>query len=767
MRKISIMLSVCAALSVQYFNAQVTPIGNEKYGRIFDVTYDAQVQDRVYAVTLNNHILVSNDDGKTWDIFYSRPATEAAAFTQLKLSENGESLSFVSQRTASSQEKIVVLDIATKTVKKEYTLPNDDKGAWVTNYDLLDGDTNTLLVDTNWKVGFDNEDKTFVTYDGGQNWKELYYNVDNNFVFISKVAFDPTNSDKIFLLRDVGYEDSYGGVWISSDKGNTWTKSLDGVVLSAIAFNPENHNDIFMGTGIDFLTTEKVYHSTDGGENWEDAGISWGQGSYTLNNITAINFNPKNPKHIVVLEEDEVATSFDGGQTWDNVQYENGSVDSYYFGLKTSFNPFNDQELMVSANYKPLVSTDGGKTFDKQIQSPYFQSTGNATAYVEQGTEKHLYYGVQFGIVHQDLNTNIEEENGVQGLDYFAASLPSYYFDKNNIGHVFTVKSGFIGPALQMSKDHGATYSQISDLSWGASILSINAAPGSDMVWGSFVEDDGSGTPLNVVRKINTANLDNPTVDVVVMPSTEFVSKFIFPNTGEMIAAADHNIYKTTNDGSTWTKLNQTAFSEFIFDIQQSPWNASEYSIATSGGVYVSTDNGTTWTKQSNEIVKNIYYSKTHKGGLVAVNRPDVNSGFGVYYTSNSGAEWKKIDSQDLDDVSASSYDVAFNGDQALLYIGSDDLGLVTYNLTFEDLGTNDSPISKNKLSVYPNPTSDVINIKTDKKINNAVIYDASGKVVKTATKNLISVSDLQNGVYFVVVNLADQTAFSTKFIKK
>ncbi len=68
------------------------------------------------------------------------------------------------------------------------------------------------------------------------------------------------------------------------------------------------------------------------------------------------------------------------------------------------------------------------------------------------------------------------------------------------------------------------------------------------------------------------------------------------------------------------------------------------------------------------------------------------------------------------------------------------------------------------KLSVYPNPTTDVINISNLEKDANIVITNTVGKIVLLVkTKDVIDVSSLQSGLYFVNV-----TGYSTsKFIKK
>lgn len=762
------MLGICATLSVQYFNAQTTPIGSQDYGRIFDVTYDAKVENRVYAITLGNHIVSSNDNGKTWAIFFTVPSNNSGNLKDLKLVNQGKSLSFISGRSY-EPETIMVLDLATKSVTKTYRLPNESDNPWVTSYDFNEDNMDHLIIDTNWKVGLSVEGKSFVTYDSGNSWKELYYNKDNENVFIGKVAFNPSNSSQLYLFRSNGLSSNIGGVWISNDKGDNWSKTLPGAALDAFAFNPTDNKEIFVGTGYNGAQVpEALYHSKDAGKNWEQIAINWGT-SGIMNNIKAINFNPKNPKHIIILEEDEVVTSFDGGQTWENKIYPYDNLTSYYYGLKTTFNPNNNQEVIISANYKPLVSNDGGKNFTHQIKTQYFPSDGNL-ALVQKDNQKHLYYGVQFGWAHRDLNTQQEEDYNLLPLNMMTNNSNRFFADKNIAGRVYHFNKNFMGSDLKVSNQHGDNPSTIYT-TFGGDVLTLATAPNNpNIIWTSFIANDGDGSAKNDIKKINITNLSNVTTEDVTLPTTELVTKFLFPNSNsgnDVILAAGYDIYKTNNGGNNWTKLNQNDIGSFIFDIAQNPFNLSEYSIATENGVYNSKDAGINWTQQSQEIVKRIHYSTTKNGNLIAINHNDQDSRFGVYYTNNSGTDWKKIDNKDLEFISAGSSDVSFDGDKALLYIGSSDLGVVTYDLNFSQLSTNEPALVKNNIILYPNPATEVININTDKKINKVIIYDATGRLVKTSYESKIPVTDFKSGIYVVVAEFADRSIINTKFIKK
>ena len=81
----------------------------------------------------------------------------------------------------------------------------------------------------------------------------------------------------------------------------------------------------------------------------------------------------------------------------------------------------------------------------------------------------------------------------------------------------------------------------------------------------------------------------------------------------------------------------------------------------------------------------------------------------------------------------------------------------------FETLATEEITNSTSDLSVYPNPTANMVNINlaNNKEIANVTITNILGKVVKTTTMNgettQLSVKDLIDGVYFVSIETTNK----------
>ncbi len=85
-------------------------------------------------------------------------------------------------------------------------------------------------------------------------------------------------------------------------------------------------------------------------------------------------------------------------------------------------------------------------------------------------------------------------------------------------------------------------------------------------------------------------------------------------------------------------------------------------------------------------------------------------------------------------------------------------------------LGTADYLTEASKLSVYPNPASDVVNI-SGADVKSVSFADINGRTVKSvnvnSTQATISISDLSTGVYMMTVETADGASTTKKLLKK
>ncbi|RZJ36761.1 MAG: T9SS type A sorting domain-containing protein, partial [Chryseobacterium sp.] len=685
------------------------------------------------------------------------------SISKLNISKDGTFLSFTTIQNGVGT--LHILDIATRTISKTYSLPNQDEVPYFSAYNFFGSDQNTLIASSQFPFGFGTANRVYTTTDGGESWKEVYYSPDNNNIITSYVAFGPADKNKIYIANGNGSEGVYGGIKISTDGGDNFTDKLAGSVLSTLEFNPNNPNDIYAGTGISFgQAPEKLYHSADSGVTWEDKNITFGTNGI-LNDIVDIQFDPNDTNHVIVLEEDEIISTKDGGNTWQSVEYPYDNTDSYYYGIKASFNPFKAGELFITANYKPLFSSDNGTTLT-QVQTPFYSSTGGVGFY-ENATAKHLYYNVQNGLVHRNLSDNSETAHNIRPLNIVSQNAgPVYIPDSKKEGRIYTFNGSLSGSSLSVSDDFGANYSQILS-TFTSQLTGIVTDPQvTNQVWTTFA-NWGQGE----LNKINFNDMNNIIVTNIPLPSQNTVYKILHPNniSDEFFILIGSEVYKTIDGGNAWTPVNigdDVTFDTAIFDIVQNPKNLNQLALGTSSGVFVSNDKGLTWNVVSQFVANKVAYSDVNSGVLVATTYTSQNDIFNIHYSVDNGTNWKTVPRADLLETESGSVAIDFSDKKAYIYIASTDLGLLGHTLNLEILANGEVSAEKASVLVYPNPTVDVVHIDS-KNLKSATLYDMNGKKLLESNKTEISVSHLPKGVYVLRIVTSDNSIVSKKIIKK
>ncbi|MCD9854337.1 T9SS type A sorting domain-containing protein [Epilithonimonas sp. JDS] len=764
MKKITFLAGFLFVLFTGNANAQTEVLSKNEFGRIFDLTYSVKDQNTIYAITITSHIVVSHDNGATWEVFYSIPAAGGGiSLSKLNISKDGTFLSFTA--TQGGVGELHILDILTKTLTKTYSLPNLDEVPFINAYNFFGSDKNSLIVSSQFPFGWGTANRVYTTSDGGTTWKEVYYSPDHNNIITSYVAYGPTDKNKLYVANGNGSEGVYGGLRISTDGGDNFTEKLAGSVLSTLEFNPNNPNEIYAGTGISFgAATEKLHHSADGGETWEDENITFGTNGI-LNDIIDIQFDPHDNNHVIVLEEDEIISTKDGGDTWQNVEYPYDNLDSYYYGIKASFNPFKAGELAITSNYKPLFSTDNAATLT-QIQTPFYSSTGGVNLF-ENATSRHLYYSVQGGFVHRNLANNSETAHNIVPLNIFSTNNGTAYLpDSKKEGRMYSFAGGFMGSTLSLSDDFGSTFSPIFS-TFSAGLTSVIPDPQvTNQIMTTF-NNWGQGE----LNKINFNDQNNIVVTNIALPTANPVFKLLHPNniSTEFFILIGSEIYKTIDGGENWTAVaigDDVTSDTAIYDIVQNPKNLNQLALGTSSGVFVSNDKGVSWNLVSQFVANKVFYSDVNSGVLLATTYTSQFDIFDIHYSVDNGSNWSTVPRADLLQTESNSVTVDFSDKKAYIYIASTDLGLLGYNLNLEVLANNEVSNEKAKVLVYPNPTVDVVHIDS-KNLKSASLYDMNGKKLLESNKTEMNVSKLPKGVYVLRIVTADDQVVSKKIIKK
>ncbi len=178
-----------------------------------------------------------------------------------------------------------------------------------------------------------------------------------------------------------------GGVWKTTDGGETWVPLFDKYPVSSIgsiAVAESDPNIVYVGTGEACIRGnisfgDGVYKSTDGGKTWQNIGLR------DTRHIGRVIVHPRNPDVLFVAAlghaygpnpERGIFRSTDGGKDWEKVLYK----DEKTGGIDITFDPTNSSILFAalweayrmpwsfssggpgSGLYK---STDGGTTWKR------------------------------------------------------------------------------------------------------------------------------------------------------------------------------------------------------------------------------------------------------------------------------------------------------------------------------------------------------------------------------------------------------------------
>lgn len=752
------LLLLFTLIPTGYGLAQLSFEGTEDFGRIYDLTYDPNIENKLYALTQGNHIIVSNDNGQNWEILYSMPIN-GGYLKDLKYF-NDHTLGF----NASNINTVFFYDLNTHSINRtlEPPITLGSTSTWIQSYDVYNDDTDIALLHQGYKIGVSVFAKVYYTVDSGVTWQEVYYNENHDSVFPNNVAIHPNNSNKLLILRGNGPTAVDGGLFISNDAGQTWEEFLEGNTLKPIAFHPQESNTIYIGTSIGDHD-ENLYRSTDNGATWEIVPINWSD--FVLNDINKIVFNPTNTNNILVLEENQVLISNDEGQTWNNIIYPDDNPDSYYYGLNATFNPFNADEVFISANFYPFHSMDGGQTLTQHF-NPYYPVTFVGTF---RGDDDHVYYSVQNGIVHENISTASTSIFNIVPLNNFSNGARNYFVDEQTNGRIYSFGNSFFGASLKLSNDHGQTETDIYN-TWSDIVLDIETVPSNpDKIWLSLLNEG--------VTIIDFSDLNNIVTTPISLPETNIVTRIIVDDIDPNVItiALRSKLYKSFDNGVSWEQIDENLaldiFNDYIFDIAIHPDNNMELILAASNGIHKSTDGGINWqvVYQGNNI-RSIAYSPTNPDYLVASIYNSNTTMAELIYSEDSGDNWIQIPIEEIAYTGSNSMDYIFNDTSIDVYIASYDLGLMKYNIDLSSLSLPEYISNMNHVVIYPNPSDNLIHFKITNQENsiiNITLLDLNGQeIMRTDDEQKLDISNISDGVYLAKIETSSGQITIKKIIK-
>lgn len=566
-----------------------------------------------------------------------------------------------------------------------------------------------------------------------------------------------------FINNDIVYISGQTQILKSSDQGATFPeeKIMNGISVSMSVFTDAN-------TAVVTCFDGRIMRTTNGGDSWT---TNYSDNS-SANTLYTLVFPSQNIGY-ANKGFGEMLKTTDGGQTWTAFGY------STYYKETYGMQFFDDNNGIVvgygGAIYK---TTNGGVSWQwMSPNSPYSSDT-------DYNLNSLYFFNNQMGICVGNHGRIIKTENGGTSWSKYSPTYdvineihfidPNKAYFKTNLGELFKTQNsgnswqkvqypphqsysnGFVFLNENVGYSFGANQGLVYKTTDGATTwTSSTLIPYESIYSFSFLNENtgfaSGGYSSSYAGFYKTTDGANSWQKI----SDEKFSflKFFNNNVGYAVKSGIfYKLFKTTDGGVTWNQCFDTGSSDIHFDFL----NENQIFLkGNNGDFFKSNDGGTTWIQSTAP-----YYSFdkvkfiNSTTGFIADDRM-------VYRTIDAGVTWTLL----LDNNY--NFDImTLEASDDYLYISGNGGKIFKYSLGY--LAASEIKPEKNSVKLYPNPTSDFVNIKSDKKVSEIKLINISGTNLKTTKATAqINISEYPPGIYFLEVVFSDNTKQVSKIIKK
>lgn len=527
-----------------------------------------------------------------------------------------------------------------------------------------------------WAAGGDRG--VYMTKDGGTTWNRVL-ELDEH-TGANEILMDPRNPDVLYVAahqrrRHVfTYVGSGPGsaLYKSTDGGATWNKSMSGLPTTEIgriglAIAPSNPDMLY---AIVEASEGKsgLFRSSDRGATWEKRGGHSTSGNY----YSELYVDPKNAEKVYSMDV-WLQVSVDGGKSFSNLGEDTKHVDNHCMWI----DPKDTEHLIVGCDGGLYETWDAAKTWHFKQNLPVTQfykvSVDNAAPFynIYGGTQDNFSLGGPSRTFSGNGISN-EEWFITHGGDGFETQVDPHNSDiifaqsQHGVLVRYDRKSGEelgIQPQPRKGED---------EYRWNwDSPLAISAHARGRLYFcaNKVFRTDDYGNSWTVISDDLTRQVDRNALKVMDrVISMDAVAKngstSLYGNIVALsespvnpqllyIGTDDGLIQRTTNGGSSWTKIenisgvpertyvNAVVASSHDQNVVYACFNHHKYGDFKPY-VFKSTDQGTTWTSISDKLPKRgsaYIIQEDH----VDPNLLFVGTEFGVYFTNDGGKEWKQL----------------------------------------------------------------------------------------------------------------------------
>jgi photosystem II stability/assembly factor-like uncharacterized protein len=523
--------------------------------------------------------------------------------------------------------------------------------------------------------------------DAGKTWQFLGLKESGQ---IGEIRVHPTNPDIVWLaaLGSPFGPNAERGIFKTIDGGKTWKKTLfvdnehGGRTVTVDKTNPNVlYASVYRGfrKGWDIISggpADKggIYKSTDGGETWTK--LSTGLPNKLIGRID-IDIARSNPKVVYAhveapREEGGLYRSDDAGGTWRLINNNQRlRARPFYFG-HVDVSPKDENEVWVN-ELSLHKSTDGGKTFT-QVDTPHGDNMGmwfnpDNPDYIIQSNDGGANVSVDHG---RSWSTILNQPTAELYMVAVDDQTPYWLYAPQQDNSTIAVPSV---PPVSWGFDHASmSWAQFSGCETGQ----VSTTPDGKIVWGVCKGEIGrynreTGQEQHYWIYPQNRYGHDPDEIRERFPRQSIV--YVSPHDPKTVYHAGHRVYRTTDDGLTWTRISDDLTARepqyqiipgnpITRDITGEEVYSSLYAFtearnekgvlwagANDGPVHVSRDAGKTWTNVTPKDlvgarIQNIDDSPHRKGSAyIAAYRflreHDLQPY--VYMTNDYGRTWTRL----------------------------------------------------------------------------------------------------------------------------
>lgn len=470
------------------------------------------------------------------------------------------------------------------------------------------------------------------TTDNGQSWASFTDELEaigvSNVIIPSN--YETTKTIYISTGDRNGFDTKSSGIYKSTDDGKTWSKA--GISFTTSSFSmvyhmlldPQDDNHLIAATSVGLKETK------NGATSWTDLGA-------TAETLKYLEFQPGSVTTMYAVGSSKFYKSTDGGATWT----EKLSMPGGHARITvTAADPNRIYIVSADSELKKIYrSNDAGETFSEMLDG----ATKNLLGYKADGsdlTEGQGWYDLTIEASPKDadvvfvggVNTWKTTDGGTNWVlaNHWVGNggVQTVHADKHEIvfrsnGDMFEANDG----GLYISSD-GTTFVNNSNGIVNSQIYKLDVSPtqvitglqdnGSKLFNGTTWKDVNGGDGMQCIidptnNQIQYSSSQNGSISKTTdaWESTFFaVSENIGdgtlkgawvtpyaldPNDNKTLFVAYDEIWKSTDQGETFTKISSFGVGQYMQEMAIAQSNSNYIYVYDQVGFYVTKDGGTTW----------------------------------------------------------------------------------------------------------------------------------------------------------------------------